>query len=174
MSSNTQVLENTALDNFFNEGAPTSQTIVEQEPPKATVEDTTPPAAEPQITPTTKDYSDIVKNMIEDGDWQDAEVELEDGSKVLLSDMKNIDVEVFRELKKQQKELSKEEFDSKYVSVEGLDETTRKMIELKKAGGDISQLIQVQAQLVDPLANLDLDNEEVQAHLVRQKLLGRS
>lgn len=168
---NTQVLNDDALTKFFNEGtAQVDNPIIETPPVTEPIVDPVVETPIPSVNTNSRDYSDIVKSMIEDGDWQDAEVELEDGSKVMLSEMKDVDAEIFRELKKQQKELSKEEFDSKYISVDGLDETTRKMIDLKKAGGDISELIQVQSQIVDPLANLDLDNENVQANLVRQKL----
>ena len=45
------------------------------------------------------------------------------------------------------------------------------MIELKKAGGDISELIKAEAQFVHPLKDLNLDDERVQEGLVRQKLM---
>lgn len=133
----------------------------------------TPSASKTEDIPTTKEkpdfYMSLVKDMIEDGDWTDGEIELENGEKVLLSEMKDVTPELFKEIKNAQKEIKKQDFDSKYISKEGLDDTALKMIELKKAGGDLSNLIRDEAQFIHPLKGLDLDNEEVQANLVFQK-----
>ena len=66
--------------------------------------------------------------------------------------------------------MKEEDFKSKYVNIENFDETTKKMLELKRKGGDITQLIQAEAQIVHPLKDYNLEDERVQEGLVRQKL----
>ena len=151
------------IGNFFNE---------EEAPQEVTPSQTTPTEVKTEPTTTTSTssfYDNLVLEMINDGDWIDGEIELEDGSAVMLSEMKNVTPELFKQIKESQKALKEEEFKSKYISVEGLDDTTKKMIELKKAGGDITPLLQAEAQYVHPLKGLDLDDDNVQMSLVAHK-----
>lgn len=179
------VLEGNSLEAFFSGTyKPVEETI--EETPKiedffkdetstdvATTnkEDITPPVTNPQSSTTPSFYDSLVKEMIEDGDWIDGEIELEDGTAVLLSEINNVTPDLFKQIKESQKAIKEEEFKSKYISVEGLDDTTKKMIELKKAGGDITSLLQAEAQYVHPLKGLDLDSDDVQAYLVAQKYM---
>lgn len=151
------------IGNFFNE---------EETPQEITPSQTTPTEVKTEPTTTTSTssfYDNLVLEMINDGDWIDGEIELEDGSAVMLSEMKNVTPELFKQIKESQKALKEEDFKSKYISVEGLDDTTKKMIELKKAGGDITPLLQAEAQYVHPLKGLDLDDDNVQMSLVAHK-----
>jgi hypothetical protein len=119
-------------------------------------------------------YASKIKDYIEEGFFSDADIEVENESgeivKVSLSELKDVTPEMFSVIKEEQKRLKAEELGEKYVSVEGLDERTKKMIELKKAGGDLSELIQEDIQYTNVLAGIDLSNEYVQEDLVRQKL----
>lgn len=195
MSDNTQVLEGDALMDFFNkeggEGTkvenPTSlENYFEGDnpTPKDTEEPITP--QEPQQTsaaaeksvetsaPKPSVYAELIKEYIEEGDWQDGAIEIEDENgetiQVNLLDLTDVTPEQFRQIKAGQKALREEELKSKYISKEGIDEATLKIIELKKAGGDTRELFQIQAELVNPLDSLDLDDERVHEYLVRQKL----
>lgn len=190
----TKVLEGDALQNYFNlENAASSKTeestsledFFEKE------ENTETPSATPATVPEVKEpakeakkeapaapkqsvYSDLIKDYIEDGDWTDGAIEIEDENgevkQVNLLDLKDVTPEQFKQIKAGQKALRDEEFKSKYISVDKLDETTRKIIEIKQAGGDTRELFQMQAEIVNPLDNLDLEDERVHEYLVRQKL----
>lgn len=119
-------------------------------------------------------YTQKLQEYIEEGFFMDGDIELEDEQgnvqKVALSSLTDVTPEMFEAIKAEQKKLKDEEIKSKYVSVEGLDETTKKIIELKKAGGDITAILQTEAQYVNPLKDLDLGNEQHQEYLVRNAL----
>ena len=122
-------------------------------------------------------FAKHAKFLLDKGYWEDVDIEIEDpetGEKksVSISDVE-MTPELFEQIEESQKELKEADLKSKYVSVEGLDETTKKMIELKKAGGDLRELIQLEAQYVHPLKGLDLDDEGHQEYLVRQKLVSQ-
>jgi hypothetical protein len=194
MENETKVLEGDALVNFFNldgvedkkeapttledyfeEGSNPKKDIVVPEPKKEKKDTSTPPAkVEEVISPKTSVYTDLIKEYIEEGDWQDGAIEVEDEKGEIITinllDLSDVTPDQFKQIKAAQKALREEDFKSKYISIEGLDENTKKIIELKKAGGDTRELFQMQADLVNPLDTLDLDDERVHEYLVRQKL----
>lgn len=181
----TQVLEGNALEQFFSN--PESIVEVQQVEENIIPIDeffntpeihTSPVIPEPEkkeiIVPIQYNfYADSIKEKLEDNEWTDGEIEIENESgeveTFVLSEMTNITAEQYQQIKQAQKSLKEEDFKSKYVSVEGLDETTRKMIDLKKAGGDLTELIQMEADFVHPLNGLDLEDEQVHEYLLRQK-----
>lgn len=197
MEDETKVLEGDALLNYFTqengEGIKTEAPASLEEyfeegkipavpvntPKEVTSENTsteptnTPKPAESTSTKTSI-YTDLIKEYIEDGDWEDGAIEIEDEKgetvTVNLLDLTDVTPEQFRQIKAGQKALKDEELKSKYISKEGIDENTLKIIELKKAGGDTRELFQMQAELVNPLDRLDLDDERVHEYLIRQKL----
>lgn len=118
--------------------------------------------------------SNQVKFLIDKGYWEDYDVEVQDPEtgETKLVPITELDItdEVFEQLEQAQKDKKEEDFKSKYVSVEGLDETTKKMIELKKSGGDITPLLQAEAEFVSPISKLNLEDEGHQEYLVRQRL----
>jgi len=160
------------MDSLFNEQKPTEKNTIVEAPTKKEVE------AE-KIQPNLQNdfYRNLIKENIEDGDWQDAEIDAEDEDgnpiSVAITEIEDITPEVYRQLKDAQKALKDEDFSSKYISKDGLDENTLKMLDIKKAGGDISSLIQREAELIHPLKSYDLENENVQSYLVQQKLLSK-
>jgi hypothetical protein len=193
MSTETQVLEGDALQDYFTkeevstgttEEVPTSLEEYFENPEDKPVSTTAPvvesketkptPVAAPVVETKTNIYSELIKEYIEDGDWEDGAIEIEDDKgetiTVNLLDLKDVTPEQFKQIKAGQKALKDEDFKKKYISSEGLDENTLKLIELKKAGGDTRELFQIQAELVNPLDRLDLNDERVHEYLVRQKL----
>lgn len=169
--------DTTSLQNYFEEG----KEEVVPDPDKVIPEVTTSPKPEPtapviEDKPTNKTsvYTNLIKEYIEDGDWEDGAIEMEDENgetiQVNLLELTDVTPEQFKQIKAGQKALKEEELKSKYISKENLDENTLKIIELKKAGGDTRELFQIQAELVNPLDTLDLDDERVHEYLVRQKL----
>lgn len=178
----TQVFDGDALSAFFaGEEQQEAPKVVE-----AKIEDffkAEEEAIEPPVnTPPSEKKEDVkeniyaskIKDYIDEGFFSDADIEVQDENgetiKIALSELKDVTPEMFTIIKEEQKRLKAEEIGEKYVSVEGLDERTKKMIELKKAGGDLSELIQEDIQYTNVLAGLDLDNEQVQENLIRQKL----
>jgi len=138
-------------------------------------EETPPTTKEPEIpetkieTPVGNDfYSDLIKDFIEEGDWEDGQVEI-DGEKILLSELKNVSKDVFSKLKQGQKNLKAEKDKGKYISTEDLDENDIKLIELRKLGGDVRELLQYSAEIVHPLEGLDLEDINIQRNIVYHK-----
>lgn len=178
--NNAEILSENAIQAFFNN---TENTVEPPKEPEQQVEvdaffnnTDTPPAKEEVQVPAKEVvndknfYHDIIKEYIEDGEWEDGEVQLtEDSEPILLSELKDVTPELFKELRRQQKELKEEKFKSDYISVQGLDETTKELIRLKKAGGDITPLLEVETKHVNPLLNLDIEDEKVQEWLLVQK-----
>jgi hypothetical protein len=185
----SQVLQNVSMDALFDDAPLTVEPTSKVEEVKLPLDnlfeeiklddDKTPEVKkEPKEVKTNEApqvniYTDKVKEWIEEGFWEDVDIEIENeaGEKELvpITDIKDLTPELFAQIKEQQNELKKQDLDSKYVSVEGLDDRTKKMIELKKAGGDLSELIQQEVQYVNPLNGLDLEDERIQEHLIRQK-----
>lgn len=193
-TNETKVLEGDALKNFFDgvgEGDKTTENPTslqnyfegdkenptptdEPKPAEDIKKGDTPSATTDTPQPKGSIYTDLIKEYIEDGDWQDGAIEIEDENgetiQVNLLDLVDVTPEQFKQIKAGQKALKEEELKSKYISKEGIDPFTEKIIELKKAGGDTRELFQMQAELVNPLDSLDLDDERVHEYLVRQKL----
>lgn len=185
----TTVLEGNSLEAFFTEAPKETETLedkndlfnrvepskqIQTEEEEEEIKQNIPPQTPPiQNQPNSYYYDNVVKDYIESGDWDDMVVETEvDGETVEkpLSEIENIDKDTFHQIRSEIKKLKDEEFNEKYISVEGLDETTKKMVELKRKGGDISSLIQAEVKHVHPLKGLDLDDEKVHEGLLRQKL----
>jgi len=124
--------------------------------------------------PIDNKYALKVKEYIEEGFFQDADITIknEAGEDVViaLSDLKDLTAEEFKAIKDEQKRLKDEEFGEKYVSTEGLDERTKKMIELKKAGGDLTPLLEQEIEYRNAFEGIDLEQDYQQEALVRQKL----
>ena len=151
-----QTQEN-ALDNFFE------QKVKEESSDEVKKEE------EPLVD---NFYSRMAKELLESGDWEDGEIELEvDGktTRVIISEME-MTPELFKQVKAAQKLAKEEEIKEKYISLDGLDDSTKKLIDIKRKGGDISEILEVESKYVHPLQGVDLDDEDVQEELVRRKL----
>lgn len=123
---------------------------------------------EPPQPPAPSAYEELLKDYIEAGEWEDAVVEI-DGEEIQLSELKGVDKDTFLQIKNTQAEIAKEKTKDKYVDVDGLDETTLKLIDIKKKGGDISSLLQYEVENIHPLQGLDLENENTQMYLLFEK-----
>ena len=121
--------------------------------------------------PTAGDasYKNLADRYLEQGLWEDVEVELEEGKPVKLSEIENLDEETFIEIQKAQKEFRDEDLESKYISKEGLDENGLKLVEILKNGGDIREIFEKPEDIQRPFENVDLDNEQTQASILFQQ-----
>lgn len=183
----SQVLEGDALAAFFagkditpepvkEEVGDISDFFKEKDAEVEQVPKSSEPSKEkPEATaPTENKYALKVKEYIEEGFFQDADITIknEAGEDVIiaLSELTDLTAEEFKAIKEEQKRLKEEEFGEKYVSTEGLDERTKKMIELKKAGGDLTPLLEQEIEYRNAFEGIDLEQEYQQEALVRQKL----
>ncbi len=145
--------------------APKVETIVNEEEEKIE-----PKVAELPQTFETTTHDAVIEDFLADGEWDDISLEIgEEGETVKLSELKGIDRAKFKEIKAIQDQLKKEKFSEKYIDVEGLDETTKNLVKIKKEKGDISQLIKYEVEHVHPLENFDLEDEDNQANLAYRK-----
>jgi len=116
-------------------------------------------------------YSKLAQKMISKGDWLDAEIENEDGTKTLLSEMKDLDEEQYLEILENQKTFKDEEIKEKYTSVEGLDESKKRLINIIKQGGDLTTIFQNPNDIQRPFEEVDLEDENTCANIVYRQHL---
>lgn len=140
-----------------------------------------PQEPETKITLDNSDntYLDIVKEKLDSGEWEDLVIEDEDGNEVRLSELKDIDKDTFKALEKEIKTQKDTEFKEKYVSVDGLDEVKKRLINIVKEGDlELAKaLFQNPAALQEPFQGYDADNDDHNEDVLDwyyQKALGHS
>jgi hypothetical protein len=140
-----------------------------------------PKELETKITLNDSDntYLDIVKEKLESGEWDDLLIENEDGDETKLSDLKDIDKDTFKALEKEIKTQKDTEFKEKYVSIDGLDEVKKRLINIVKEGDlDLAKaLFQNPAALQEPFQGYNNDNDDHNEDVLNwyyQKGLGHS
>lgn len=124
-------------------------------------------------------YLDFVKEKLDSGEWDDLVIEDEDGNEVRLSELKDIDKDTFKALEKEIKTQKETEFKEKYVSVDGLDEVKKRLINIVKEGDlELAKaLFQNPAALKEPYQGYDSNNDEHNEDVLDfyyQKALGHS
>lgn len=130
----------------------------------------------PPVVQTTP-YTDKLKDYISAGFLEDSKITIGEGEEatdMFLSELENLDEDTFNAIITQYKEAKDKELKEKYISRDGLDERTEKYIELKKAGGDISKLVEAEIEYVNPLTTYDLENEVHQEELIRRDLTAQN
>jgi hypothetical protein len=140
-----------------------------------------PKEPETKITLDNSDntYLDIVKERLDSGEWDDLVIEDEEGNEVKLSDLKDIDKDTFKALEKEIKTQKDTEFKEKYVSVDGLDEVKKRLINIVKEGDlELAKaLFQNPAALQEPFQGYDNENDDHNEDVLEwyyQKGLGHS
>lgn len=120
-----------------------------------------------------------LNSLIEDGILEDVAITLDPGTEnekqLYLSELDNLDADTYKSIVANYKEAKDKELKEKYISIDGLDDTTKRLIQLKKDGGDISQIIQQEVQVIDTLHKIEksLDEENEQARVVYHDLINR-
>ena len=89
-----------------------------------------------------------------------------------VNSLRDYTEEGFTQIVEGWKTAQKTEKDSKYISKEGLDDSFLKIIETRKAGGDITEQLRVNVTAIDQLTQLkdNIDNEQVQINIVAHSL----
>lgn len=170
----------------FGETQETTPTLAEQmlpTPPEVVtlpkIEDvvTTPNVEE--VQPKATRYSEKIKNLIEDGFLEDVSITLDD-KEVFISEIDIQDKDTYDSILESIKSEKKKQRDEKYISKEGLDETFLKIVETRKAGGNVNEIIKENVSAIDQLSNLrntldsadveDKDKEQLAINIVAQNL----
>ena len=170
----------------FDKTQETAPTLAEQmlptppevvTPPKIEDVVTTPPATEGQ--PKATRYSEKIKNLIEDGFLEDVSITLDD-KEVFISEIDIQDKDTYDSILESIKAEKKKQREEKYISKEGLDETFLKIVETRKAGGNVNEIIKENVSAIDQLSNLkntldsveiaDAEKEQLAINIVAQNL----
>ena len=114
-------------------------------------------------------FAKRAQSYIESGRWEDAVIEIE-GQEVAISSLDDIDEDLFFLIDEKQEEERATKLKEKYINLDDLDDKTKKLNEIALAGGDITELIKVYDEFVNPLEGLDLDDELTQEAIVRNDL----
>jgi hypothetical protein len=123
-------------------------------------------------TETSEQYRQTLKNVFGITKFTEED---EDGNEVEVSiDEIEMDGETFQKLVEQELAYQKEEANKGKISIEGVSDYTKKLIEIEQKGGDTLKLLQVKEAYSDPLANLDLTTKQgqVDAIYLRKKAQG--
>lgn len=120
-----------------------------------------------------------INNLISDGFLEDVSINI-DGEDVFLSEAEIQDEETYKTILESIKEEKDKKLKENYISKEGLDDITQKLIEVKKAGGDITEIIKKDVKAIDQLTNLrntldsveieESDKEKLQINIISQDL----
>lgn len=111
--------------------------------------------------------SKVAKRYIEEGIWDDYVVDYK-GEEVKISEIEDLDEDTFFEIIKAQKEETEKNLSTNYIDKSELDEISLDVIEISKNGGDISNVLKIKEEFINPLETYDLNDESHQEGLVRQ------
>lgn len=106
-------------------------------------------------------YSRLIQENLKSGDWEDVLIEDEEGNEVKLSEIKDIDKDKFDNIKEALKAKEQEEFSEKFISVEGVDEVKKRLINIVK-NGDLElakALFENPESLKEPFQGYDYEND---------------
>lgn len=122
-----------------------------------------PKKEEAELTFTSGDtvFSDLIKEKLDSGEWEDMLIETPEGEEKLLSELGSIDKDTYKNLEKAIKDQKDEEFKTKYVDIDGLDEVKKRLISIVK-NGDLElakALFENPESLQEPFQGYDQDNE---------------
>jgi hypothetical protein len=122
----------------------------------------------------SSDYSKRLKSLIDDGFIDNFTITV-DEEDVYLDQIADLTEEGYKQILEGWKEEKEKQKKEKYVSVDGLDETTKKLIEIRRSGGDIQELIRENVTAIDQLTQLktNIDDEQVQINIVGHDLQQR-
>lgn len=122
---------------------------------------------------TTLEYTEVAKDFIESGDWEDViiegEGEEEDKKLSELIEEGKVDKATFLSVKKEMDKAKEERLKNNYIKVEGLEESKRKLIEIIKEGKteEVKNLLQEEPDLLEePFKGFDNDNDSHNEHVL--------
>jgi hypothetical protein len=119
----------------------------------------------------TTDYSKRLKSAIQDGLIENFAITYND-QEAYLEDIDDLTEEGYNEIITGWKAEKDKNFKEKYISTDSFDEQTKKLIEIKQAGGSITELIRENISAIDKITQLkdNIGNTNVQANIVGSNL----
>jgi hypothetical protein len=161
-----ETLETTEID--FNLNPDKEGKVNEEEgQPKETEEE---PKLDLQLN-SDSPYDVLVQDFIESGEWNPEHIiEDEEGNEIKLSDLKGLDKETFQSLKQMFEEEKQKETKDKYVSIDGLSETQKALINIVKSGDleKAEELFKNPQQLVEPFQGYDSTDDSHNEMVLRE------
>lgn len=157
---NTEQVETTTQqtdDEFFN----TEEKPLEEETPTQEVIEDKLEETPTQHTPTEKQgnfYSELIKKLVERGEWEDVNVNLGE-EEVGILDLEDVDEETFFELKELQEASKKKELEENYIKADGLKDTDKQIVDILKKGGDVTQILQSKP-FIDSITEIEITRRE--------------
>lgn len=139
----------------------------EEEQPKEKEEE---PKLDLQLS-SDSPYDVLVQDFIESGEWNPEHIiEDEEGNEIKLSDLKGLDKETFQSLKQMFEEEKQKETKDKYVSIDGLSETQKALINIVKSGDleKAEELFKNPQQLVEPFQGYDSTDDSHNEMVLRE------
>jgi predicted GNAT family acetyltransferase len=129
---------------------------------------------EPVKAPKPKPESNHTKKLrglIEDGFIENFSINY-DGQDVYLDEIQDLTAEGYKEILDGWKAETEKQKAEKYISTEGVSERARKLLEIDKAGGDITEIIRENVTAINQLEYLkeNIDQEQVQINVVGNDL----
>ncbi len=105
-------------------------------------------------------YTELAKEKLASGEWQDVVVEIE-GEKVKLSELANVDEDVYRAVKEDFDKEKEDNLKTKYVSVENTNDTQKALINIILSGDldKAKELFEQPQNLVEPFQGYDSEDE---------------
>lgn len=170
----------TVISNIFKDFNTTAEPPVTNQEPvnevQTQVENTEiiPTTEEVKQTITTDvvtDYSRRLKTAISDGLIENFQINYND-QEAFLEDITDLTEEGYNEIISAYKAEKDKTLKEKYISTEDLDDQTKKLIEIRKAGGNISEIVKENITAIEQLTQLreNIDNVNVQANIVGKDL----
>lgn len=101
---------------------------------------------------------------------EDSEFEGEDGEVTKFSDLDIGSEDIYREYVKNLYEEKKRKELEGHIDLKGVSDFTKQIIEIDKAGGNVSAVLQAKSQALDPIQDLDLSNENDQKEMIKHYL----
>lgn len=182
-NTNAEVISQDLLKTIFNEFEPAQEAtppVIEQQALNTPQEQignlAIPPVQESEIkveepVKISTDYSKRLKSAIQDGLIENFAITYND-QEAYLEDIDDLTEEGYNEIISGWKAEKDKNLKEKYISTENFDEQTKKLIEIKQAGGDISEIIRENVTAIDQLTRLkdNIDDEKVQINIVGHNL----
>lgn len=169
------------LENIFKDFAPaqeeapkgeeTTNTVQEQIDAVVAPPTQEAPKPEEQAPVILTDYSKRLKSAIADGLIENFQITYNE-EEAYLEDIADLTEEGYNEIIAAYKAEKDKNLKEKYISTDDFDEQTKKLIEIKKAGGNISEIIRENVTAIEQVQQLknNIDNVNVQANIVGKDL----
>ena len=143
------------------------------EPKKTTEEKSTEKSTETpdidDLVGNKVDYKTVFKTLVSKGLLDDIEaIEDEEGNEIPIDEV-DFNEDLLTEIIQNKLEQVQEQASTNKVSVEGISDFTKKLIEIEKNGGDVRTALESYNKYKQPLDDLDLTKEEDQVRVMAMK-----